>query len=113
MRFDDFGGHFRFWAPGSSINQWFYKVFLLTFSQARKLRNATGIHTLGRVVIGHPFIVKTLCFFDDFGGHFRFWAQKASIDHWFYKHFRQQKTGNEKPSVGNAFSMFLKQLLRF
>ena len=46
--------------------------------------------------------------FQCFGSLFCILAQKELKYHWFYKHFRQQQTGSEKPSVGNAFSCFLK-----
>ena len=50
-----------------------------------------------------------LILFDDFEQNPAFWL-KASINYWFYKHFRMRIARRAKPALANAFSRFLREL---
>ena len=43
-------------------------------------------------------------------GPFSLFGSKASINHWFYKHFRMRIPRRAKPALANAFSRFLRGL---
>ena len=87
MLFDTFWSHFAKRAPKVSINDRFYKVFRVAFSEAPKRCVANAFLMFCEVVKRLQLLLKNLLLFDTFWSHYAKRAPKISITTGFIRYF--------------------------
>ena len=85
MLFDAFRVENSQMAPKVSLNDWFYKVFLLTFPVASEHCFTNAFFDVLQRCKTHSTFTENLMLFDTFWVHFAKRAPKVSLNDMFYK----------------------------